>query len=87
MAHSLLNPAGTVYGGFSATLLDSSMGLDNARTQDFIGSTDHYRDPSVYRRRGRAQSGQRVGTAEGRIMDGNGRLLVHGTTTCLIFER
>jgi uncharacterized protein (TIGR00369 family) len=31
--------------------------------------------------------GRRVGTAEGRITDDTGRLLVHGTTTCLIFER
>jgi len=31
--------------------------------------------------------GRRIGTAEGRITDGNGRLLAHGTTTCLIFER
>ena len=30
--------------------------------------------------------GRRVGTAEGRITDAHGRLLVHGTTTCLIFE-
>ena len=30
--------------------------------------------------------GRRVGAAEGRVTDGNGRLLVHGTTTCLIFE-
>jgi hypothetical protein len=30
--------------------------------------------------------GRRVGTAEGRFMDQQGRLLVHGTTTCLIFE-
>ena len=31
--------------------------------------------------------GRRVGTAEGRITDTQGRLLAHGTTTCLIFER
>jgi uncharacterized protein (TIGR00369 family) len=31
--------------------------------------------------------GRRVGTAEGRVTDGNGRLLVHGTTTALIFDR
>jgi uncharacterized protein (TIGR00369 family) len=30
--------------------------------------------------------GRRVGTAEGRITDERGRLLAHGTTTCLIFE-
>jgi uncharacterized protein (TIGR00369 family) len=29
--------------------------------------------------------GRRVGTAEGRVTDGQGRLLAHGTTTCLIF--
>jgi len=32
-------------------------------------------------------SGRRVGTAEGRITDSGGRLLAHGTTTCLIFPR
>jgi uncharacterized protein (TIGR00369 family) len=30
--------------------------------------------------------GRRVGTAEGRITDQQGRLLAHGTTTCLIFQ-
>lgn len=30
--------------------------------------------------------GRRVGTAEGRLTDGKGRLLAHSTTTCLIFE-
>ena len=29
--------------------------------------------------------GRRVGTAEGRVTDTGGRLLAHGTTTCLIF--
>lgn len=30
--------------------------------------------------------GRRVGAAEGRVTDSGGRLLVHGTTTCLIFD-
>jgi uncharacterized protein (TIGR00369 family) len=30
--------------------------------------------------------GRRVGTAEGRVTDAKGRLLAHGTTTCLIFQ-
>ncbi len=30
--------------------------------------------------------GRRIGTAEGRITDDNGRLLAHATTTCLIFQ-
>ena len=31
--------------------------------------------------------GRRIGTAEGRLTDSAGRLLAHGTSTCLIFER
>jgi uncharacterized protein (TIGR00369 family) len=30
--------------------------------------------------------GRRVGTAEGHVADAKGRLLAHGTTTCLIFQ-
>ena len=30
--------------------------------------------------------GRRVGTAEGKLTDKDGRILAHGTTTCLIFE-
>jgi uncharacterized protein (TIGR00369 family) len=30
--------------------------------------------------------GRRIGTAEGRITDDQGRLLAHGTTTCLVFQ-
>jgi acyl-coenzyme A thioesterase PaaI-like protein len=30
--------------------------------------------------------GRRVGTAEGRIIDANGRLLAHATTTCLVLS-
>jgi len=29
--------------------------------------------------------GRRSGTAEGKILDANGTLLAHGTTSCLIF--
>jgi len=35
---------------------------------------------------GTVSCGRRVGTAEGRITDQQGRLLAHGTTTCLIFQ-
>ena len=30
--------------------------------------------------------GRRIGIADGRVTDNTGRLLVHGTTTCLIFD-
>jgi uncharacterized protein (TIGR00369 family) len=29
--------------------------------------------------------GRRIGTAEGRVTDGTGRLLVHATPTCWVF--
>jgi len=95
---SHLNPAGTVHGGFSATLLDSCMGLAVQSTlEKGVGQTTLEFKISLLRpitpETGtiRAEGvvltrGRRVGTAEGRITDGKGRLLAHGTTTCLIFE-
>jgi uncharacterized protein (TIGR00369 family) len=94
----LLNPAGTVHGGFSATLLDSCMGLAIQSTlAKGIGSTTLEFKISLVRpitpETGKITAegivlncGRRVGTAEGRITDSKGRLLAHGTTTCLIFE-
>ncbi|NDH61307.1 MAG: PaaI family thioesterase [Alphaproteobacteria bacterium] len=93
-----LNPAGTVHGGFAATLLDSCMGLAIWSTlEKGVGQTTLEFKISLVRpitpETGliRAEGivlnrGRRVGTAEGRITDGKGRLLAHGTTTCLIFE-
>ena len=94
----LLNPAGTVHGGFSATLLDSCMGLAvQTMLAKGFGSTTLEFKISLVRpittETGKIKaegvvlsSGRRVGTAEGRITDSAGRLLAHGTTTCLIFE-
>jgi uncharacterized protein (TIGR00369 family) len=93
-----LNPAGTVHGGLTATLLDSCMGLAVQSTLEkgvsqttlefkisllrpITPETGEIRAEGVVLNRGR-----RIGTAEGRVTDGKGRLLAHGTTTCLIFE-
>src|SRR5258708_4957597 len=93
-----LNPAGGVHGGLSATLLDSCMGLAIQSTlEKGVSSTTLEFKISLLRRitpdtglitaeRVVLSRGRRVGTAEGRITDGNGRLLAHGTTTCLIFS-
>ena len=95
---TLLNPAGTVHGGLAATMLDTCMGLAIHSTLDKgIGSTTLEFKISLLRpitpetglitAEGVVLScGRRVGTAEGRITDPKGRLLAHGTTTCLIFE-
>jgi uncharacterized protein (TIGR00369 family) len=93
-----LNPAGTVHGGFSATLLDSCMGLAIQSTleQGVAQTTLEFKislvrpitpETGLITAEGVVLSrGRRVGTAEGRITDGTGRLLAHGTTTCLIFQ-
>jgi uncharacterized protein (TIGR00369 family) len=92
-----LNPSGTVHGGLTATLLDSCMGLAIRSMLDKgIGSTTLEFKISLVRAitletgQIRAEGivlncGRRVGTAEGRVTDARGRLLAHGTTTCLIF--
>ena len=93
-----LNPAGTVHGGLAATLLDSCMGLAILSTLDKgLGQTTVEFKISLIRpitpETGLIKAegivlnrGRRVGTAEGRITDDKGRLLAHGTTTCLVFE-
>jgi uncharacterized protein (TIGR00369 family) len=93
-----LNPWGTVHGGLAATMLDSCMGLAIQSTLDkSIGSTTlEFKisfvrpitpETGPIRAEGTVISrGRRVGTAEGRVIDRDGRLLVHGTTTCLIFD-
>jgi uncharacterized protein (TIGR00369 family) len=93
-----LNPAGTVHGGFAATLLDSCMGLAVQSTlEKGVGQTTLEFKISLVRpitpETGTIKAegvvltrGRRVGTAEGRITDSKGRLLAHGTTTCLIFQ-
>ena len=94
-----LNPAGTVHGGLAATLLDSAMGLAIQTLLDAgVGSTTVEFKMSFIRpilpETGLIKAvgvvlncGRRVGTADGRITDAEGRLLVHGTTTCLIMGR
>jgi uncharacterized protein (TIGR00369 family) len=87
-----------VHGGLAATMLDSCMGLAIQSTLEAgLGSTTlefkiSFLKPITpetgpIRAVGTVISrGRRVGTAEGRLTDSNDRLLVHGTTTCLIFE-
>jgi uncharacterized protein (TIGR00369 family) len=92
-----LNPAGTVHGGLTATLLDSCMGLAIQSTLDkAVSQTTLEFKISLVRpitpETGPIKAegvvlncGRRIGTAEGRVTDAQGRLLAHGTTTCLIF--
>ena len=93
-----LNPSGMVHGGLAATLLDTCMGLAIRSTLDkgFSQTTVEFKISLM--RPITAQTGpikaegivlncgRRIGIAEGRLTDHSGRLLAHGTTTCLIFE-
>lgn len=92
------NPIGSVHGGFTATLLDSAMGcaVQSMLPQGSLYTTLEFKitlvrpvtkDTGEVRAEGRALNvGRRVGHAEGRLTDAGGRLLAHGTSTCLVFE-
>jgi uncharacterized protein (TIGR00369 family) len=93
-----LNPAGTVHGGLAATLLDSCMGLAirSRLEKGFAQTTLEFKislvrpitpETGPIKAEGVVLNcGRRIGTSEGRITDQAGRLLAHGTTTCLIFQ-
>ena len=91
------NPLGTVHGGVAATLLDSVMGCCVHTTlKPGIGYTTVEIKVNYVRAmtdktgpvtvEGKVINvGSRIATSEGRLYDGAGKLLAHGTTTCLIF--
>ena len=92
------NPIGSVHGGVAATLLDSCMScaiqtqLEQGRGYITLELKVNMVRPITentgpIRAEGRAlHVGRRAGTSEGKILDANGTLLAHGTTTCLIFD-
>ena len=92
------NPAGTVHGGLAATLLDSCMGLavQTMLEKGFAQTTLEFKislvrpitpQTGLVKAEGKVIScGRRIGTAEGRLTDKDGRILAHGSTTCMIFE-
>ena len=92
------NPIGSVHGGIALTLLDSAMGCAvHTLLEQGVGyttlevKTNFVRpitaDTGLIRCEGIViHDGSRVATAEGKLTDTNGKLLAHGTTTCLIFR-
>jgi uncharacterized protein (TIGR00369 family) len=92
------NPLGTVHGGYAATLLDSCMAcaVHSTLPQGVGYTTLEFKisltramtaDSGSVRAEGKViTAGRRIATSEGRLTDANGRLLAHGTTTCLVFE-
>ncbi|QIS15507.1 PaaI family thioesterase [Nocardia arthritidis] len=90
------NPLGTTHGGICATLLDSVMGCAVHTTLDAgVGYTtlelkvNYIRAVPTDGQRLTATGstihvGRTTATAEGRVVDAGGRLVAHGTTTCVI---
>jgi uncharacterized protein (TIGR00369 family) len=96
----LYNPIGVVHGGFAMTILDSAMGCAVHTT---LAAGERYTsletkvnfvrpitaDTGPVRCEGAiVHRGGRVATAEGKLIAQNtGKLLAHGTSTCLIIPR
>jgi uncharacterized protein (TIGR00369 family) len=93
-----LNPMGTVHGGWYATLLDSAVGCavqtmlepGQAYTTAELGVNlvrGARLDGGPLRAIGTVlHCGRQLATAEGKIVDAQGRLYAHATTTCLVFD-
>jgi uncharacterized protein (TIGR00369 family) len=92
------NPLGSVHGGWMATLLDSCVGCavhtllapGKAYTTlelkvNFVKAVTD-RVPLVRAVGDVIHAGNRVATAEGRLVGADGTLYAHATTTCLIFD-
>jgi len=92
------NPLGTVHGGWFATLLDSAVGCavhttmpvgksyTTAELKINIVRPLSERIPLVRAIGTVIHGGNRMATAEGRLVGPDGKLYAHATTTCFIFE-
>ena len=92
------NPLGTVHGGFITTLLDSAMAcaihstLDAGRGSTSVEIKVNFVRP-IFEKTGTLRAvgevvnvGKQIASAEGKLLDENGKLYAHGTTTCFIFD-
>ncbi len=92
------NPFGSVHGGYFGVLLDSAMGcaVHSTLAKGESCTTLEYKinlvrgltsDIGEVRTEGWiVHRGNRVATAEGKIIDSNGKIYAHGSTTCLILS-
>lgn len=98
-AEFLYNAIGVVHGGFAMTILDSAMGCAIHSTlaagegyTSLETSVNFVRPITLETGRMRCEGkvlhrGGRVATAEGRLIaESTGKLLAHGTTTCLVMK-
>lgn len=93
------NPMGVVHGGMACTMLDSALGCAvmstcDAKTAYTTAQINVNLTRPITIATGRmiaearvVHRGSRIATAEGKLLDPQGGLLAHATTTCLIFPR
>lgn len=92
------NPMGTVHGGWHATLLDSALGcavqsklpVGRAYTTaelsiNIVRAATHKTGP-LRAIANVVHAGKQMATAEAKILDEQGRLYAHATTTCFVFD-
>jgi uncharacterized protein (TIGR00369 family) len=92
------NPLGTVHGGWTSGLLDSAMGcavhslLKPGQAYTTVDMTINFVRP-LFANTGRLKCegkiihpGNRIATSEGRVWDRDGKLIAHGSETCLIWS-
>jgi uncharacterized protein (TIGR00369 family) len=92
-----LNPVGTIHGGWAATILDGAMAycvhstLKAGEGYTTIEMKINYVRPvlpsiGIVRCESKLiHRGSRTATSEGRLLDERGKLLAHGSETCMIF--
>lgn len=92
------NPIGSVHGGYGMVLIDSVTGCAVQSTlpagvgygtiENKVNLTRAItRDSGLLRAEGKiVHSGSRVATAEATVTDAQGRIVAHGTSTCLILR-
>ncbi|MCA3563526.1 MAG: PaaI family thioesterase [Methylocystis sp.] len=95
---AFFNPLGTIHGGWTATIMDSVMAcavhstLAPGEGYTTLEFKLHFCRPimpgaGIVRAEGIVLSrGRRAATSEGKLYDTAGKLLAHGTETCLIFD-
>ena len=94
----LLNPLGSVHGGFALTLVDSAAGcavhttlaagVGYTTVETKVNFTGAIRaDSGILRTHGKViAAGKQIVTAEARVLSADGRILAHGTSTLMILR-
>jgi uncharacterized protein (TIGR00369 family) len=95
---AFFNPLGSIHGGWTATIMDSVMAcavhstLKPGEAYTTLEFKLHFCRPimpstGVVRAEGIVLSrGRRAATSEGKLYDRAGKLIAHGTETCMIFD-